>query len=655
MTTAGCFGASVHHRTHPAHSNKTNVPDPSLTPAPTGTSTERGAARMAGRFAVRSAIAVGSVQAVLLVPYVLGWMSGIAFGICSAVLSSLAVGILSYRTARVLHNVRDVIVRFWSAADDGASQAAANSNWTDLDASLIQLHERTRQRLSELKASREAVVRQNSANRRIADHLKQAQRIARVGSWEWERKTNRVVCSEEVFRLLHVDREQFRPTTASLLELIHEDDRRAFRRWIIRLSHGAEPHGIDLRMHAPDGTLVHLHVLGEVFRRLDERTVGVMGTIQDATERTHAIQQIHRLAYYDVLTELPNRSRFHEKLAETLDMARRTGKAFAIMFLDLDQFKRINDTLGHAVGDDLLRIIAQRLTRVLRVEDPAGARGKAVERDVCRQGGDEFIVLLNGVGTEEQAARAANRVIETLAQPITIGSSEVFVSASIGIVLFPRDGEDLDSLLKNADVAMYHAKAEGRNRLLVLSRLDAPGDGGAAVARARPAPGDRRGAIRAALPAADRRADQSHHRHGSADPLEPSHARHAVAAALHPGRGRGWPDHGDLGMGVRVIADPAQRLAPGRPSADDDQRQPVEHPVHRLRTRRTREGDRKRHRRADGARRARAHRVRADARISNVRRSRSSNCANWASRSRSTTSVPATRHSRTCASCRSTS
>jgi diguanylate cyclase (GGDEF)-like protein len=449
---------------HPAHWNKTNVPAPSPTQAPPRTPADRGAMRMAGQFAVRSAIVVGSVQTGLLVLYVLGWLSGIAFGISSVVLSSLAVGVLSYRTARVLNNVRNVIGRFWAATDEEGSRPAANGNWVDLDASLVQLQERTDQRFAELNMSHDAVLRQNSANRRIADHLKQAQRIARIGSWEWERKTNQVVCSEEVFRLLHLDPQRFRLTTGSLLDLIHGDDRRAFKRWIIRLSRGAQPHGIDLRVHAPDGAIVHLHVLGEAFRRLDERTVGVVGTIQDATERTHAIQQIHRLAYYDVLTELPNRSRFHEKLAETLDMARRTGKSFAIMFLDLDQFKRINDTLGHAVGDDLLRIIAQRLTRVLRVEDPAGARGKAVERDVCRQGGDEFIVLLNGVATEEQAARAANRVIETLAQPIAIGASEVFVSASIGVVMFPRDGEDLDTLLKNADVAMYHAKSEGRNR-----------------------------------------------------------------------------------------------------------------------------------------------------------------------------------------------
>ncbi len=190
--------------------------------------------------------------------------------------------------------------------------------------------------------------------------------------------------------------------------------------------------------------------------------LGLVGTIQDATERTRTIQQMHRLAYFDVVTELPNRSRFHEKLVETLKAAERDGSAFAIMFLDLDQFKRINDTLGHAVGDDLLRVIAQRLTRSLRPDDIAGpTHVKSLERDVCRHGGDEFIVLLNGVANEQDRARAATRLLTMLAQPIVLGTHEVFVSASIGMVLYPRDGNDIDTLLKNADAAMYHAKAQG--------------------------------------------------------------------------------------------------------------------------------------------------------------------------------------------------
>ncbi|HVE49683.1 MAG TPA: EAL domain-containing protein [Casimicrobiaceae bacterium] len=423
-----------------------------------------GPGHLAFGLALRAALAVAIVQLALVTLLPAAWSNLAMFAIGSVFFSGLLVGLIAYRAARVLHNVQSSVARMWSGDDEAASKVAANSNWTDLNASLVQLHDRTRLRLNELKAAKDAVQRQSNAHLRVAEHLKRAQRIARVGSWEWKRASNRVVCSEEVYRLLRVDRTQFRPSAAALIERIHEDDRRAFRRWISRLARGNVAHGLELRVRSSDDELLHLHVQGEAMRS-DDRTIGIVGTIQDATERTHAIQRIHRLAYYDVLTELPNRSRFHEKLAETLDAAKRTGKSFAIMFLDLDQFKRINDTLGHHVGDDLLRIVAQRLTRVVRADDAASApRGKSPERDVCRQGGDEFIVLLNGVSTEEQASRAAHRVIETLAQPIAIEPQEVFVSASIGIVMYPRDGNDLDTLLRNADVAMYHAKSEGRNR-----------------------------------------------------------------------------------------------------------------------------------------------------------------------------------------------
>jgi diguanylate cyclase (GGDEF)-like protein len=418
--------------------------------------------RLSAAFAVRAALAVALVHSVVFIPYALHWYETHAYTIVSTGLSALAVGLVAFPLARVLDNLRNLLA--WSGDDAEKSLTDVSGAWSGLDAELASLHERTVRRMAELSAARDAVRLQNLTHRRAADHLKQAQRIARVGSWEWERAGNRVSCSGEVFRLLRLDPDAFKPSPAALLDLMHADDRRAFRRWLVRLSHGETSHGFDLRMHTQGGELLHLHLLGEPMHEND-RTIGVVGTIQDATERTHAIQQIHRLAYYDVLTELPNRSRFHEKLGETLEASRRGGKPFALMFLDLDRFKRINDTLGHAVGDELLRIVAQRLTRVLRVDEQRhAARGKSSERDVCRQGGDEFIVLLNGVQSEEQAARAANRVIETLAQPIQLGAQEVFVSASIGIVLFPRDGEDIDTLLKNADVAMYHAKSEGRNR-----------------------------------------------------------------------------------------------------------------------------------------------------------------------------------------------
>jgi diguanylate cyclase (GGDEF)-like protein len=292
--------------------------------------------------------------------------------------------------------------------------------------------------------------------------LSRSQRIARIGSWEWQRKGGGIACSTEALRILGMNTDPSGLAPSIVRNLVHAEDRRALGRWLVRLARGNGSQSLEVRLADENSEPRHVHLLGERVLSASGSVLGLVGTIQDATERTRTIQQMHRLAYFDVVTELPNRSRFHEKLVETLKAAERDTSAFAIMFLDLDQFKRINDTLGHAVGDDLLRVIAQRLTRSLRPDDIAGpTHVQALERDVCRHGGDEFIVLLNGVANEQDAARAATRLLTMLAQPIVLGTHEVFVSASIGMVLYPRDGSDIDTLLKNADAAMYHAKAQG--------------------------------------------------------------------------------------------------------------------------------------------------------------------------------------------------
>ncbi|HET9763592.1 MAG TPA: EAL domain-containing protein [Casimicrobiaceae bacterium] len=391
---------------------------------------------------------VGRMLAAVAAPYALllpllqaGWLTGAAFVAAALTLSILAVIAIAIGLNRSLARLRAAVGRSIEKASDRASA-----------------------RQLSLAADRDAALRESLADRALLGQFERAQRIARVGSWEWTRADDRLSCSTEARRILGADAAQLgRP--AAILRLVHPDDRRAFRRWMLELARGAARDGLDVRILAEGGELRHVHVLGETLRDATGERAGVAGTLQDATERTRAIQRIHRLAYFDVLTDLPNRSRFHEKMAETLELAKQRATSFAIMFLDLDQFKRINDTLGHSVGDDLLRIIAQRLTRSMRADDMAASMPLAAdERDVCRQGGDEFIVLLNGVGNEQDAARAANRLLTTLAQPISLGTQDVFVSASIGIVLYPRDGADLDTLLKNADVAMYHAKAHGRNR-----------------------------------------------------------------------------------------------------------------------------------------------------------------------------------------------
>jgi diguanylate cyclase (GGDEF)-like protein/PAS domain S-box-containing protein len=402
--------------------------------------------------------------AVLFPAFQLGWL-GVGGFIVSAMLLSLgAAATLAFGLERSVAELRASVHRLGPVEDEASADSGANS-LQRLQRSVENAQRRFVLREMKLKAAREVAERNGAASRSLAEQLARGQRIARVGSWEWNRAEGSLFCSQEAYRILGVNPDGFTASLNAVIAMVHADDRRAFRRWMIELARGAKLEGLDVRVLATEGEVRHVHVLGETLRNAQERVVGVAGTIQDATERTRAIQRIHHLAHFDLLTELPNRSRFHEKLAETLEFAKRNGKSFAIMFLDLDQFKRINDTLGHSVGDDLLRVVAQRLTRSMRPEDMAGpTQAVGAERDVCRQGGDEFIVLLNGVASELDAARAAQRLLTALGQPISIGAQDVFVSASVGIVLYPRDGEDLDSLLKNADVAMYHAKAHGRNR-----------------------------------------------------------------------------------------------------------------------------------------------------------------------------------------------
>jgi diguanylate cyclase len=170
---------------------------------------------------------------------------------------------------------------------------------------------------------------------------------------------------------------------------------------------------------------------------------------------------IHRLAYYDVLTGLPNREWLSEYLSRALKEARREGHGIALLYVDLDQFKRINDTLGHGTGDALLEQVALRLTQVL---EGLSAGTETLRAQLTRVGGDEFVIVLTGNPGLEDAQRAAALVQSALASPVQQGTYQLVVTPSIGIALYPEHGEDLQSLLKNADSAMYEAKASGRNR-----------------------------------------------------------------------------------------------------------------------------------------------------------------------------------------------
>jgi diguanylate cyclase (GGDEF)-like protein/PAS domain S-box-containing protein len=179
---------------------------------------------------------------------------------------------------------------------------------------------------------------------------------------------------------------------------------------------------------------------------------GLVGIGRDITERKHLESRLLTMAHYDTLTKLPNRTLFFERSNTGISQARRTGVSCAVLFVDLDHFKSVNDTLGHTVGDELLKDTAARLSECVREMDT-----------IARLGGDEFIIFLNGLETAQGAQHIAERIREKFNTPRQVSGNDLFITASIGIATFPHDGDDLEELLKNADAAMYAAKDSGRN------------------------------------------------------------------------------------------------------------------------------------------------------------------------------------------------
>jgi diguanylate cyclase (GGDEF)-like protein len=213
----------------------------------------------------------------------------------------------------------------------------------------------------------------------------------------------------------------------------------------------------------PDGDTRYVHGQGEVLRDVSGKVIKLVGTIQDISARKLAEKQIEYLALHDGLTDLPNPRFFRDHMSRALTEAERMNSKLAALFLDLDRFKNVNDSLGHGVGDLLLKEVAARLTKLLRKSDFVTRDAKSLQENIlARMGGDEFTVLVTALHHTEDAARVAQRILDALASPCHIEGHQIFISASIGIAIYPEDGSDVETLLKNADTAMYIAKEDGR-------------------------------------------------------------------------------------------------------------------------------------------------------------------------------------------------
>ncbi|HQY59450.1 MAG: EAL domain-containing protein [Nitrospira sp.] len=299
---------------------------------------------------------------------------------------------------------------------------------------------------------------------RSESRLELAQRIARIGNWDWNPGTNRFTMSNELCRLVGIRPHDFSGTFEAFLNFVHPDDRPVVNGALEKLIAQHTPCDIDHRVMLPNGTDFIIHLQAEGVREEETGELTVIGTAQDITERKQAERAIHRLAYYDSLTGLANRVLFKDRLSNALSYAERHHQHLATLFIDLDRFKVINDTLGHTVGDRLLTHVAERLSESVRLSDSVGRHADhEPPHALARLGGDEFTILLTALPAPEDAGRVARRILESLAHPFSIDGHEIFISASIGISIFPTDGSTVEALLKNADTAMYHAKEQGRN------------------------------------------------------------------------------------------------------------------------------------------------------------------------------------------------
>jgi diguanylate cyclase (GGDEF)-like protein/PAS domain S-box-containing protein len=302
--------------------------------------------------------------------------------------------------------------------------------------------------------------RAEEALRRSEANLAEAQRIARLGSWEWDLKTGEVWWSDEAYRIYGFEPRQFSPTLKTVEELFHPDDRYLFRETLDDASPETESYDFEHRIVRPDGEVRWIHRRGEVVRgEGGEEALRIIGTDHDVTEHKRAEERLHYQATHDLLTGLPNRSLFADRLDHALRRTSgRRGRMAAVLFMDLDNFKVVNDSFGHKVGDRLLVAAGERFRGCLRPEDT-----------LARFGGDEFVVLVDDFEKPEDAVRVAQRIIEAYREPFVLEGQEVFIKPSIGISLVTAHtttSTSSEEVLRDADIAMYRAKKEGLGYLV---------------------------------------------------------------------------------------------------------------------------------------------------------------------------------------------
>ncbi len=294
--------------------------------------------------------------------------------------------------------------------------------------------------------------------RQTTERLLLATQVSGVGVWNWDIVQNTLIWDEQMFSLYGITQDDFSGAYDAWLTSVLPADAPRVEAEIQMALHGEKDFDTEFRILWPNGTIRNIRTIAAVKRNASGQLLYMVGTNWDITEQMLAQQRIIQLATHDTLTKLPNRALLQDRVTQALVRNLRSREQAAVLFIDLDYFKIINDSLGHDVGDALLQAVAARLVTSVRSEDT-----------VARQGGDEFIVLLPTITSTFDIAVVAQKILGALMLPYQVNDKELYIAGSIGIAIFPDDGKDMSTLLKNSDIAMYHAKESGRNNYQFFS------------------------------------------------------------------------------------------------------------------------------------------------------------------------------------------
>jgi len=303
-----------------------------------------------------------------------------------------------------------------------------------------------------LRASQDSADLRNSKMQ-----LSAAQRIARLGYWVWDVDSKYFQISEQLADLCGIKLQTTSATLEGFLELVEPEDMKMVQEMILEAPYSKTIQHIEYRLKSSQSKTLFVHQ--EMVKVIKNGHSLITGTVQDISQRKSSEKQIHRLAYFDNLTGLASRSYYQERIQSFIQDANRRKEKFAFLFLDLDGFKDINDSLGHVLGDQLLKTVAKRLQEEIRNTDFA-----------ARLGGDEFCILLNNTTSDQFITDVANRCLLNINKPLCLNHHQIKPRVSIGIAIFPSDGKNEVDLMKAADTAMYAAKQAGKQCFAFYSK-----------------------------------------------------------------------------------------------------------------------------------------------------------------------------------------